>query len=330
MTRTWALSAVLLSCLCASVPGALADTGAVTGKTLFQQKCAACHTLGEGPRIGPDLSGVTKRRDQGWLIRWIMRPDQMLAEKDPVAVALLKEFKQVPMPNLGVTETQAKALLVYVASETEAAAGTSASSDAALPSSAATWRSWFGSVQFAALAVFLLISTVIVAVFWRVALSTRDSVPSIDTKAAYGIRKKLFLGATAVLLCAFGATLPFSPYAQGFQTPDQLVYVAARQFSFTYSSEPITNDADFGRVGLISSLRIPVGELVEFRVTSLDTTHGFAIYGPDGSVFAQTQAMPGYINRLRLRFPAPGKYNVLCLEYCGAAHHLMRSAFVVE
>ena len=33
--------------------------------------------------------------------------------------------------------------------------------------------------------------------------------------------------------------------------------------------------------------------------------------------------MPGYTNVLRRTFAQPGKYRVLCLEYCGLVHHNM-------
>jgi cytochrome c oxidase subunit 2 len=40
--------------------------------------------------------------------------------------------------------------------------------------------------------------------------------------------------------------------------------------------------------------------------------------------------MPGYVNKLRVRFPAAGDYEVLCLEYCGVAHHAMRTVIRVR
>jgi mono/diheme cytochrome c family protein len=85
-----------------------------TGDTMFQQRCAACHTIGDGKRIGPDLSGVAAKRPEEWLLRWIMRPDEILAEKDPIALQLLDEFNHIPMPNLGVTEPQSRALIDYL------------------------------------------------------------------------------------------------------------------------------------------------------------------------------------------------------------------------
>jgi cytochrome c oxidase subunit 2 len=75
---------------------------------------------------------------------------------------------------------------------------------------------------------------------------------------------------------------------------------------------------------------VPVGVVVEFRVTTLDVNHGFSLYAPDGSLMAQTQAMPGYVNRLRVVFDKPGMYTVLCLEFCGMSHHRMRGVVEVQ
>lgn len=285
--------------------------------------------------IGPDLLGVTDRREKSWLIRWIVEPDKMLKEKDPIAIDLLKQFNQIPMPNLGVSETEAQNVLEHIASQSAHATKSPEtnlleSAAVAASSSNPPVRGGFGGAQLAALIVFLILTAIIIFVFWLVARSTRQPVPVIDMKSAYKLRKQFFFGATVIVLGTLAATLPRTPYPDDFQTPDHLVYVTARQFNFLYSSEPITNDTDLGQVALINSLEIPVEALIEFRVTSLDVNHGFAIYGPDHSIVAQTQAMPGYTNRLRVRFLTPGTYNVLCLEYCGAAHHFMRTAFVVR
>jgi cytochrome c oxidase subunit 2 len=47
------------------------------------------------------------------------------------------------------------------------------------------------------------------------------------------------------------------------------------------------------------------------------------MYDRSGRLLAQTQAMPGITNRLVYTFTQPGKYRILCLEYCGLAHHGM-------
>ena len=41
------------------------DPEAVQGKLDFESKCLACHSVGQGKKLGPDVAGVTKRRDRG-------------------------------------------------------------------------------------------------------------------------------------------------------------------------------------------------------------------------------------------------------------------------
>ncbi len=74
---------------------------------------------------------------------------------------------------------------------------------------------------------------------------------------------------------------------------------------------------------------VHAGSPVEFRVTSKDVNHGFAIYAPDGRIATQTQAMPGFTNKLVYTFTQPGTYRVMCLEYCGIGHAPMTSEIKV-
>lgn len=73
-----------------------------------------------------------------------------------------------------------------------------------------------------------------------------------------------------------------------------------------------------------------VGELIEFHVTAGDVNHGFGIYNSDDKLLAQTQAMPGYVNKFTHTFDEPGTYKVLCMEFCGLAHHSMISQLTVR
>lgn len=79
----------------------------------------------------------------------------------------------------------------------------------------------------------------------------------------------------------------------------------------------------------IDNNTVPAGQPVEFHVTSADVNHGFGIYDPEMRLVAQTQAMPEYTNVLRHTFDKPGTYKVLCLEYCGLAHHGMDAQIIV-
>jgi hypothetical protein len=66
-----------------------------------------------------------------WLKRFIMQPDQVLASGDSIANALLQVY-QVPMPNLGITDAEAEALIAFL-SGAEAAGGTNAPQAAVKP-----------------------------------------------------------------------------------------------------------------------------------------------------------------------------------------------------
>ena len=82
--------------------------------SLFQAQCAACHTIGGGDGVGPDLEGVTTRRDRDWLVRWITDPPAMIDEGDPIALQLLEDFNNVPMPALGLSADEVESLVAYL------------------------------------------------------------------------------------------------------------------------------------------------------------------------------------------------------------------------
>lgn len=84
------------------------------GAALFTQKgCNACHTIGGGTLVGPDLKGVTDQRSTEWLTNWLTAPDQML-QTDPDAKALLAQYNNVAMPNLGLKPDEVAALIAYL------------------------------------------------------------------------------------------------------------------------------------------------------------------------------------------------------------------------
>ncbi|MCC6848678.1 MAG: c-type cytochrome [Deltaproteobacteria bacterium] len=305
-------------------PAVWAD--ASDGQRIFQQSCAACHTVGEGKRLGPDLEGVTKTRDSAWLNRWIREPDKMIAEGDAIAVRLLNEYGRVPMPNLGLNAEQADAVIAFLASGSGAALPAAATGIAHPEPPTGEGR---GSVQNTASIAFLAITAIIVLVFLYVARSTGNPMP-VDVQKAYKLRRVFFISGLVIVVGLLATTLFTTPYPDAAGTPDRVVHVTTLQFNFVFTQEPVASAQDLQTAGRIGNLELPVGSTVEFRVTSLDTTHGFGIYSPQGAVYAQTQAMPGYTNRLRVKFSEPGVYSVLCMEYCGAAHHLMKTVFTVR
>ena len=135
-------------------------------------------------------------------------------------------------------------------------------------------------------------------------------------KRAYRLRTGLFLLLAVVFGSAMLLTLRDLPYdapkTSNNGTP-QIIQATGQMWSWQLSAD-----------------RVRLNQPVEFHVTSTDVNHGFGIYGPDMLLIGQTQAMPGYTNTLRHTFTRPGVYKIMCLEYCGLAHHNMVSEFTVE
>ena len=90
------------------------------GRYIFATHCAACHTIGHGDKIGPDLLGVSNVRERTWLARFIATPDKVLAEKDPIATALFEKYKQVIMPNLRLAPVDLESLLNFLQTQVPA------------------------------------------------------------------------------------------------------------------------------------------------------------------------------------------------------------------
>lgn len=133
---------------------------------------------------------------------------------------------------------------------------------------------------------------------------------------AYSLRAKFFWGLAVVFGSGMIYTLYDLPYkataARNTTGAAQVVDVKGYQWRWELSRETVVKD-----------------QPVEFRVTSDDVNHGFGIYDTDMHIVAQTQAMPGYTNTLRYTFSKEGTYRILCLEYCGTAHHNMMTEIKV-
>ncbi|HJT51588.1 MAG TPA: cytochrome C oxidase subunit II [Nitrosospira sp.] len=134
-------------------------------------------------------------------------------------------------------------------------------------------------------------------------------------KSAYGFRTKLFWAVALVFLPAMVFNLMDLPYdaprAAG-TGPAQVINVTGHMWYWEMDRDEVN-----------------AGQPVEIRVTSADVNHGFGIYDPDLRLVAQTQAMPGYTNVIRHTFDREGTYRVLCMEYCGVAHHNMMTEIKV-
>ncbi|MCB1623433.1 MAG: hypothetical protein KDI32_02515 [Pseudomonadales bacterium] len=177
--------------------------------------------------------------------------------------------------------------------------------------------------------IFTLVGALLVALIaLAIALSSRPEQPKDGVTArVYRVRRAYFVVLGVVLLACLGLTLPRAPYlaARSAVPPD--IRVAVTGWMWTWRFDAISGDRVLVEP---QNLTIPAGKLIEFSVRSGDVNHGFGIYDDQDHLLTQVQAMPGYTNQLRYRFPAPGVYHILCMEYCGYAHHLMMTTIHAE
>ncbi|HQR03020.1 MAG: cytochrome oxidase [Proteobacteria bacterium] len=135
---------------------------------------------------------------------------------------------------------------------------------------------------------------------------TADEAESSKSQhTAHVLRRWLFVLLLAVFITGSWATLHHFPIPRQNQALEAKQVVSASGRLWSWQIEPATVQAH---------------SPVEFQVTSIDVNHGFAIYSPEGRIVVQTQAMPGYTNRILHTFDQPGTYTVRCLEYCGIGH----------
>jgi cytochrome c oxidase subunit 2 len=113
----------------------------------------------------------------------------------------------------------------------------------------------------------------------------------------------------SALACA--ALLVILAAAQGSSQDRRVVRVLAERFTFTPSHVTVKR-----------------GTVVEFRVRSDDTNHGFHIVGSNASVIIPKRGRGEAT--LIFEADAAGHYTFECSKMCGAGHSFMRGSITVE
>lgn len=174
-------------------------------------------------------------------------------------------------------------------------------------------------LQQEVLAVSIVLMGALAAVFGWVAVGADAALVNYGPviASAYRARTWLFGLAVVILVAMNFKTLGELPYVSTMTTPAgaaiQRADIVGEQWSWAIKPDTFA-----------------VGQTVEFHVSSKDVNHGFGLYDPDMRLVAEVQAMPGYTNVLRYTFNQSGDYRVLCLEYCGVAHHVMAADIKVN
>jgi cytochrome c oxidase subunit 2 len=105
------------------------------------------------------------------------------------------------------------------------------------------------------------------------------------------------------------------------KNPDVTVNVVGYQWAwqFNYVSGPAAGLEIHGRPGQFAELVLPVGEKVQFALTSPDVVHAFWL--PE--FLFKRDVIPGRVNRFELTVEKTGRWRGACTELCGVDHDRM-------
>lgn len=82
---------------------------------------------------------------------------------------------------------------------------------------------------------------------------------------------------------------------------------------------------DFNVGTLDKVVEIPKGAKVHYIMTTKDVIHGFEVAGTNVNMMV----VPGHISHYTTTHDKPGKFTIVCNEYCGAGHHYMSATIEV-
>jgi mono/diheme cytochrome c family protein len=157
-----------------SVQFAFADVA--EGEQLYKANCTACHAINDKV-VGPALKDVHKRREAGWLIKWIKNSQKLVASGDAVAVQVYKENNEVPMTAFeNLSDAQITSIVDYIKKESEAPAAPVAAATAGAGAASATagaetnagGNGFYSSTTYYALLVMAVVLALIVFVLYRI------------------------------------------------------------------------------------------------------------------------------------------------------------------
>lgn len=131
------------------------------GAELYANNCAACHKIDQD-LVGPALKGISERRDEAWILKWVKNSQAVIASGDQYAVDLFAKWNKVAMPAYDWSDDEIKSVLAYI-KEQEKAAPAAAATAAGGAAAAAPSDGGFSNSILLMLMVAVLGATLLVA-----------------------------------------------------------------------------------------------------------------------------------------------------------------------
>jgi cytochrome c oxidase subunit 2 len=125
------------------------------------------------------------------------------------------------------------------------------------------------------------------------------------------MRKHFYTRLAVLLLLLASGVVGLLLAAAEREAPDRVINVVAERFTF-----------------VPSQIKLKQGEVVELRIRSLDTNHGFRITDAGVDVIVPKRGKGDA--RILFRAQKIGEFPFVCSKACGAGHTMMRGRIVVE
>jgi hypothetical protein len=184
--------------------------------TNFAQ-CKACHTIGGGKLVGPDLKGISDRRDEAWLIKFIQNSQQLIQSGDEAAIKVFEENSKIPMPAHSLSDDQVKGILKYIAAGGKVAGGETAKEEAVVKT---TTKKVVPAVKEREAKGKLRLTVIIMAVILLISIFDLSVTKVIKAKAIHYI-----LILTALTIVGEGIFVEAAALGrQQYYQPDQPIY----------------------------------------------------------------------------------------------------------
>ncbi len=157
-----------------------------------------------------------------------------------------------------------------------------------------------------------------ITVLFLVRYRRRGEAPAVTPRVVSPLWLELAVGGTLLALFCVWWVIGFVQYRE-IETPPANaipVYVTAKQWmwKFEYPGGPASSE----------SLVVPVGTPIKLIMSSRDVIHGF--YVPAFRI--KQDVVPGRAVTAWFEAIEPGTFDVLCTQYCGLRHSLMRAQIV--
>ena len=159
----------------------------------------------------------------------------------------------------------------------------------------------------------------LLALYWVVKYRVRGELevrarPAPTTPAWF----ELMLGGGLLGLFCLWWVIGFMQYVRLRVPPKNTldVYVTAKQWMWKFAYP--------GGQSSIATIYVPTGRPIKLLLTSRDVIHSFFV--PDFRI--KQDALPGRYTTAWFEVSEPGTHQVLCAEYCGTGHSIMRGQVV--